>query len=426
MSTQHAAQAQALHQEELLAKSNVVGVGVGYKESNGVETGEVAVVVLVEQKKPLAALQPWDTIPREVDGLRTDVMEVGYLRADSSARERYRPIIPSGVSVGHYKVTAGTLGTLVKDRRTGAMFLLSNNHVFANCNDAQLGDSILQPAAMDGGLLNDDVVAKLERYIRLAYIGDPVGDMSLVQPPPSTNIGGTPTPIPPTPNPDLPPIPPGDDTPPIPVTPRPTVPTPNPRPPVGEPIFNTPTQSGCLNTVVSIINAIAGLIGSGQRVTTQSVTAYVAAQAAIVSPILVARAQDAVAYDNRCDCALARPLDPAMFSDDIRQIGIVNETKPVALGMRIRKYGRTTEYTEGNIKLLNATVNVGYSTTTGNKTARFIGQVIADGMSQGGDSGSLLVDAAENKAVGLLFAGSNLATIFTPMQVVLDALQVDL
>jgi hypothetical protein len=115
-----------------------------------------------------------------------------------------------------------------------------------------------------------------------------------------------------------------------------------------------------------------------------------------------------------------------MFSDDIKNIGMVYEPKPPALGMRVRKFGRTTEYTEGNITLLNATVNINYSTVHGPRTARFIGQVITESMSQGGDSGSLIVDIAENKAVGLLFAGSNLATIFTPIQVVLDALNITL
>jgi hypothetical protein len=88
--------------------------------------------------------------------------------------------------------------------------------------------------------------------------------------------------------------------------------------------------------------------------------------------------------------------------------------------MRVRKSGRTTDYTEGSITLLNATVNVSY----GNKTARFTGQVITGPMSQGGDSGSLIVDAVENRAVGLLYAGSNLATIFNPIDKVLTALNV--
>lgn len=371
-----AVEAQSQFQHTLLAKQNVVGVAIGYKESNGVTTDEVAVVVLVEQKKPIAALSAEDAIPRELDGLRTDVVEVGYLRALQTPKDRYRPTIPSGVSIGHYKVTAGTLGTIVKDRTTSELFILSNNHVLANCNDAVPGDAILQPGAIDGGQNPADIVAKLERFVKLGYIGDPV----------TTPTPGTPPPSP---------------------TPGPTPPQPG-------------GNSGCLALVVAISNALASVLGSQQRVAT--------VQAASLGGPTIARAsaQADNVPENRVDCALARPLDPAMFSDDIRQIGLVNDTKAPALGMRVRKYGRTTAYTEGNIKLLNATVNVNYSTISGPRTARFTGQVITDGMSQGGDSGSLVVDTAEAKAVGLLFAGSDLATIFTPIDAVLDALNITL
>jgi hypothetical protein len=94
--------------------------------------------------------------------------------------------------------------------------------------------------------------------------------------------------------------------------------------------------------------------------------------------------------------------------------------------MRVSKFGRTTGYTEGTVTLLNATVNIQYNTAQGLKTARFVGQTITEGMSEGGDSGSLVVDTSENKAVGLLFAGSTQATIFTPIEVVLNALNVSL
>lgn len=370
-----AVEAQSQFEHTLLAKQNVVGVAVGYKESNGVTTDEVAVVVLVEQKKPIAALSAEDAIPRELDGLRTDVVEVGYLRALQTPKDRYRPTIPSGVSIGHFKVTAGTLGTIVKDRTTSELFILSNNHVLANCNDAVPGDAILQPGAIDGGQNPGDVVAKLERFVKLSYIGDPV--------------------TPPTPG--------GPNPPPV---PGPTPPDPG-------------GNSGCLALIVALSNALASALGSQQRVAT--------VQAASLGPTVTrASAQAGEVPENRVDCALARPIDPAMFSDDIRQIGLVNDVKAPALGMRVRKYGRTTGFTEGSIKLLNATVNVNYSTVSGPRTARFTGQVITDGMSQGGDSGSLVVDATEARAVGLLFAGSDLATIFTPIDVVLAALNITL
>lgn len=406
--TEQAKDAQARYEAVLLAKPNVIGVGVGYKESNGVVSDDLAVVILVEEKKPLAALQPEAMIPRELEGLKTDVVEVGYLRAQQSAKERYRPIIPSGISVGHYKVTAGTLGTVVKDRSTGELFLLSNNHVFANSNDSLVGDAILQPAAMDGGQNPADVVARLERYVRLLYLDDTASPTPIIVRPAPTQQPPT---LPSTPGTPSTPVPPGTPFPPPMNTPSPM-----------------PLQSCDIVTVlVNLLNALAGLFGSEKRVaqTTAQALSAMSAQAAGMPTIMTARALAAQA-ENLLDAALARPIDAAVFSDDIRNIGLVNQTKAAAIGMRVRKYGRTTEYSEGQINLLNATVNIAYNTAAGPKTARFVGQVITSGMSQGGDSGSLIVDALENKAVGLLFAGSNLATIFTPIDVVLNTLNVDL
>jgi hypothetical protein len=47
-------------------------------------------------------------------------------------------------------------------------------------------------------------------------------------------------------------------------------------------------------------------------------------------------------------------------------------------------------------------------------------------MSQGGDSGSLVVAGDSLQAVGLLFAGSDQSTVINPIQAVLDCLEVDL
>jgi hypothetical protein len=51
--------------------------------------------------------------------------------------------VPAGISIGHFRVTAGTLGCLVQDR-DGNRFILSNNHVLADENKAEVGDVILQ------------------------------------------------------------------------------------------------------------------------------------------------------------------------------------------------------------------------------------------------------------------------------------------
>ena len=64
--------------------------------------------------------------------------------------------------------------------------------------------------------------------------------------------------------------------------------------------------------------------------------------------------------------------------------------------------------------MLNATVNVSYGV---GQVARFENQIVTTAMSQGGDSGSLLVAGDALHAVGLLFAGSEQATIHNPIQV---------
>jgi hypothetical protein len=57
--------------------------------------------------------------------------------------------------------------------------------------------------------------------------------------------------------------------------------------------------------------------------------------------------------------------------------------------------------------------------------ATFQGQLMASGMSKPGDSGSVILDM-ENYVVGLLFAGSDVATLLNPIQFVLRTLNVEL
>lgn len=71
----------AAHGEALLRLANVVGVGVGRRQRRGVETDEVALVVLVSRKVPAAELAPHDRIPHSLDGVPVDVRGVGELRA---------------------------------------------------------------------------------------------------------------------------------------------------------------------------------------------------------------------------------------------------------------------------------------------------------------------------------------------------------
>lgn len=122
---------------------NVVGVGYGAKEVDKRPTADVAVRVYVRNKLrrdevPAAAL-----VPDEVDGLPTDVISVGDVAL-------LRPV-RCGVSVGHFGITAGTLGCLLQVDDDESRYILSNNHVLADVNRAAIGDDILEPGPADGG-----------------------------------------------------------------------------------------------------------------------------------------------------------------------------------------------------------------------------------------------------------------------------------
>ena len=81
---------------------------------------------------------------------------------------------PGGVSVGHVRITAGTLGCLARGRkkpRNRRLLMLSNNHVLANSNSARYGDSIVQPGPADGGRSPRDRIAILERFVPINFSG---------------------------------------------------------------------------------------------------------------------------------------------------------------------------------------------------------------------------------------------------------------
>ena len=165
MAMQDIRRVKAQYNDVLLGKRNVVACGVGYKEVDGVRTDELCVVVSVARKVPRAELAAADLIPQAVEGFQTDVQETGVIRALQDHTAKYRPA-PGGVSIGHVDITAGTLGCLVV--RGDHVYILSNNHVLANSNEAEPGDAILQPGPHDGGTM-DDQIAILTDFVPINF-----------------------------------------------------------------------------------------------------------------------------------------------------------------------------------------------------------------------------------------------------------------
>lgn len=101
-----------------------------------------------------------------IDGLPIQITEETELPIPFLKRtEKWRPAW-GGVSIGHYLITAGTLGSCVF--KNGVKYILSNNHILANKNDAEIGDDIYQPGVYDGGGAIDKI-GELSEFIPIDF-----------------------------------------------------------------------------------------------------------------------------------------------------------------------------------------------------------------------------------------------------------------
>jgi len=312
--------AQEFHTDVLMANPGVVGTGVGLNAD-----GEPVVVILTETRGIRG-------LPRTLDGVPVVMRQSGRIYAlhhrpghskggedelapspsEPARNERWPRPVPIGISTGHPDITAGTIGARVIDDG-GNVYALSNNHVYADENQANTGEAVIQPGNFDGGSSPDDDIGNLAGYVRIDFAGG--------------------------------------------------------------------------NNVV--------------------------------------------------DAAIARVDFRDFDNDGSSELAVGNSTPSDGYGtpksttvqaypnQKVKKYGRTTGFTKGSVYVINATVNIGYSTGV----ARFVGQIVIQpgGFSAGGDSGSLIVGdgkgrnkADNNKPVGLLYAGSAFFTIANPIDAVLD------
>lgn len=135
---------------------------------------------------------------------------------------------------------------------------------------------------------------------------------------------------------------------------------------------------------------------------------------------------------------LSEAVDGALISIDpgnatsceVDEIGPVRGTKKAALGMVVRKRGRTTGLTHGSVDGVSGTVRVDYGDGLGLRTLKNQVSITADAsqnslFSDHGDSGSVIVDG-DGFVVGLLFAGSGSSTSANPIAAVLSELNISM
>jgi hypothetical protein len=159
-------------------EANIVGVGIGLGSpgSGGVPGEATLEVYTMEDEAPgemRARLASMAGVSSLSDGdFPIHFVKTGIVDAHQH-RMRLRPA-PGGISVGHTRITAGTLGCLSRGRqapRSSRLMILSNNHVLANSNAAALGDAIVQQGPFDGGRAPADTIAILERFVPINFSG---------------------------------------------------------------------------------------------------------------------------------------------------------------------------------------------------------------------------------------------------------------
>jgi hypothetical protein len=315
-----AIEVQKKHEERLMGIPGVVGVGTGI----GVNGQAKIRVFTVRANIP--------DIPKKLEEIPVEMKVTGMFVAYSDPRDRFLRPVPIGISTGHPDITAGTLGARVIDGY-GNVYALSNNHVYANSNDASIGDNVIQPGTFDGGVdPNDSLV-------------DVIGQLCDYEP-------------------------------------------------IDFSVFG-------MNTIDAAIACTT--MGEVGNATPTDSEAYFEGYVTPNSIIFGDSNSDGV-FDN------------------------VNDL----LGLPVKKFGRTTKLTHGQVSEINATVNVCYDNCEDilyAYLARFVGQIviIPGTFSGGGDSGSVIVtDDENNNPVGLLFAGSPTHTLANRIDFVLNRFNVNI
>ena len=130
---------------------------------------------------------------------------------------------------------------------------------------------------------------------------------------------------------------------------------------------------------------------------------------------------------NLVDAAVARVLLEEWVDLEIPEIGEIQGFRDLDLGDRVIKTGRTTETTTGTVETVSATSQVDYGTGNGIATFgdQFVIRADSGDFSQGGDSGSVVVDE-DGFVGGLLFAGGDGITIVNRISHVVSLLRIRL
>jgi hypothetical protein len=153
-----AKEVQGRYSERLMSIPGVVGHGIGLSSEGKAEIR----IFVMRHGIP--------DIPVALEGIPSKAVITGMVVAHEDPTKWFQRPVPIGVSTGHPQITAGTIGCRVVDLY-GNVYALSNNHVYANQNDAKQGDCALQPGAYDGGKDPADCIGFLDDWVPIDFSG---------------------------------------------------------------------------------------------------------------------------------------------------------------------------------------------------------------------------------------------------------------
>jgi hypothetical protein len=160
-------------------RRNLVGIGIGPKIRDGVARRSLAVRFYVVHKLNEHLVLARFRLPRKIDGVNTDVIEIGPVVPACTALPgpisgAFRPVQPGcAIQAG---LGSGTIGPIVE--KDGARFLLTSNHVIANNNSAALGRIVHQP---ENTALPGSRIGTVTRFIQLAKDGSGLVDAAIAK-----------------------------------------------------------------------------------------------------------------------------------------------------------------------------------------------------------------------------------------------------
>lgn len=130
-------------------------------------------------------------------------------------------------------------------------------------------------------------------------------------------------------------------------------------------------------------------------------------------------------FVNLVDAAIAVVRSPHDVTSHIAEIGVPEGIDIVLYrGMQVKKSGRRTDTTTGIIKDIDFRTAFRYRTVRGTARAGFSDQVLCTRFTEKGDSGAVVLNS-NNRIVGLHFAGSSSASVFSRVGHVLRELDIE-